>query len=445
MRNLIFKQGFKRKPSLSLATILFIMIVMTWVTSNINWGKGSWKRIIQTDGKGYYAYLPAIFIYHDLNFGFFNKIEKKKYFFREVYPYKSYLNGKAFDKYYCGTAIAELPFFLIAHGLTALTHGDTDGYSALYPTFISVAALFYLWVGLMFLSSALNFYFINEKQKSLALLAAVFGTNLFYYAIGEPSMSHVYSFAFFSMFLYYSKKYFTEYQIKYVIVLASILALIILIRPVNGLIILIWPFAAGSFQNFIKGIRLAFQHYIGTAAALLCFTAIIMIQLIIYKISMGKFFVYAYGGESFHFLKPHMIDILFSYKKGLFLYTPMFFIALAGFYFLYKSNKFEFYSLAGFLILVTYILSSWWMWYYGGSFSSRVYVEYIPLFMVLLVFTLKGIRIKSLKVTYVSVVIALIVICQIQTIQYRYTQIHWEEMTKEKYWDVFLRIDRFLK
>ena len=30
----------------------------------------SWDRVINSDGKGYYAYLPAIFIYHDLQFKF---------------------------------------------------------------------------------------------------------------------------------------------------------------------------------------------------------------------------------------------------------------------------------------------------------------------------------------------------------------------------------------
>lgn len=35
-----------------------------------------WDRMISSDGKGYYAYLPAVFIYHDLNFGFIPQYEK---------------------------------------------------------------------------------------------------------------------------------------------------------------------------------------------------------------------------------------------------------------------------------------------------------------------------------------------------------------------------------
>ena len=61
----------KFKITISKATVLIIMLIMVLVSSNLNWRKDNWKSIIEVDGKGYYAYLPAIFIYNDLNFGFF--------------------------------------------------------------------------------------------------------------------------------------------------------------------------------------------------------------------------------------------------------------------------------------------------------------------------------------------------------------------------------------
>jgi hypothetical protein len=414
----------------------------------LNWGEEKWKGMLEADAKGYYAYLPAIFIYGDLNFGFFDKIEKEKYYNENLYyDYRtgSNTNGKVIDKYYCGTAIAELPFFLIAHSLSSILDYDTDGYSKLYMVFVNMAAILYLMLGLFFLNSTLDFYQITEKQKTLILIAAVFGTNLFYYSVSEPGMSHVYSFGFISMFIYFSKKYFTSYRKKHIVLLAAILGIIVLIRPVNGLIIFILPFTAGNFKSLKQGLISAFQNYKTLFLAFFIFLAIVFIQLLIYKISTGKFIVYAYGEEGFNFLSPHFFDILFSYKKGLFLYTPIFLISLVGSWFLWKTNKFEFFTLMGFLILITYVFSSWWMWYYGGSFSSRVYVEYIPLFMITMAIGLNRIKIKSLKNIYISSILVLIIICQIQTYQYRYYQIHWSDMTKEKYWEVFLRVDRLMK
>ena len=179
---------------------------------------------------------------------------------------------------------------------------------------------------------------------------------------------------------------------------------------------------------------------------LLGFFGMISIQLIIYKISTGNFLVYSYQNQGFDFLSPHFIDILFSYRKGLFLYTPLLFISLIGSYFLWNESRFQFYSWFSFFIFITYIFSSWYMWYYGGSFSSRVYVEYLPLFMILLAKAITGIKKTINKKLFIGVIVLLIIVCQIQIYQYRYFQIHWSKMTKEQYWDVFLRLDKiFLK
>jgi hypothetical protein len=94
----------KRIPHIAIA---FIMLIMIAVSSNLNWGKDFWKDIIEADAKGNYAYLPAVFIYHDLNFGFFDKIEKEKYYNKNLlYDYRAWGNGKTIDKYFCGTALA---------------------------------------------------------------------------------------------------------------------------------------------------------------------------------------------------------------------------------------------------------------------------------------------------------------------------------------------------
>ena len=416
---------------------------MTAISSNLNWGKDFWVGIIEADGKGYYAYLPAIFIYDDLNFGFFDEIEKDKYYHENLfYDYRSWAHEKVINKYYCGTALAELPFFIIADLGARVFDFEADGYSKIYPVLISIAALFYLLIGLIFMNLTLKFYNVNELQRSLVLITSVFGTNLFYYTVGEPGMSHIYSFAFVSMFLYYSKCYFLYHEKRHILILAIVLGIIVLIRPINVLIILILPTTAGSFSSLKKGVIFAFKRYLWLLYGFIAFFGIVSIQLIIYKISTGYFFVDSYGAEGFIFLSPHIFDILLSYKKGLFLYTPIFLVSLTGGYFLWKKSRFEFYSMFGFLFLITYVFSSWWMWFYGGSFSSRVYVEYIPVFMILLSLSIKGINIKFAKSVFVSMVILLIVVCQIQTFQYRYGFIHWSEMNKEKYWEVFMRIDK---
>jgi hypothetical protein len=420
---------------------------MAVVTSNINWGKNHWKGVLEADAKGYYAYLPAVFIYHDLNFNFFDSIEKEKYYDENLfYDYRiGASNGKIINKYYCGTALVQSPFFLIAHYLSYLFDYDTDGYSKLYPIFICIAALFYLLLGLLYLDSILKLYQITTKHRIVVLIAAVFGTNLFYYTIGEPGLSHTYSFTFISAFVYYTKLYFNSFQPRLIIVIGLILGVIILIRPINGLIIFIIPFLALNFGTLQQGFKELINSKIHFVIGFLACITIISIQLLYYKLATGEFFVYSYGEEGFNFLQPHIFDILFSFRKGLFLYTPTFLLSLTGLYFLGKSSKFEFYSIIAFLLLIIYVFSSWWMWYYGGSFSSRVFVEYISIFMILLAITFNQLKSKFLRKALFAVTFLFIVLCQIQTYQYRYYVIHWADMTKEMYWDSYRQIPRLIK
>lgn len=423
--------------------IIFCLLICLAVDNNLYWNQNNYKFIIKTDGKGYYAYLPATFIYHDLNFGFFEQTEQKTYYDKNLFTdYRVFLaDGKIINKYYCGTALVQMPFFLVAHLASKSAKAVADGYSHFYSFSISIAALFYLFIGLWFINKLLELFQISNFNRAISLIAILFGTNLFYYSVSEPAMSHVYSFSFISAFLYYVKRFFQAPQKKHIVILFIVLGIVTLIRPVNFLIILIIPFLAGDIASLKVGLKNLKNNYPAIIIGFLFFFGIIFIQLLIYKISTGKFFLYSYGEEAMNLLNPHFWDMLFSYKKGLFLYTPILFCSLTGFYFLYRRNKFEFFTLLFFLTILNYILSSWWNWWYGGSFSQRVYVEYLPLFALLLAITLQNISNKKIKVFYISILFALVLICQIQTYQYRYLIIHWDEMTKEKYWNSFLRIE----
>lgn len=434
----------KRWP-LSKWTLGLTMLIMVLISNNLNWQRDYWKGVVESDAKGYFAYLPATFIYGDMNYGFYDQLEKGKYFDPHYYfDYRFQTeDGRYYNKYFCGSAVAMTPFYLVAHAAANIAGFDTDGYSYPYIVSITVAALFYLFIGLLYLRKTLILYEVSERNTALVLLAATFGTNLFYYAIVEPGLSHIYSFAFVSVFVYFAKRYFTTFEKKHLVYLGLILAMIILIRPVNALIVFALPFIAGNWIVFKAGLIELIRSKKTVAISLILGSAVLSIQLITYKLSTGHFLIYSYGNDRFFFLEPHMLDMLFSYRKGLFLYTPIYFVATLGVFLLWKKRTFEIISFIGFFLLITYVLSSWWMWYYGGSFSSRVYVEYLPVFILLLGISMQQLSVRWSKIASVSLIIILIAVCQIQTYQYRYGEIHWSDMTKDRYWDVFLRIDRF--
>jgi hypothetical protein len=140
-----------------------------------------------------------------------------------------------------------------------------------------------------------------------------------------------------------------------------------------------------------------------------------------------------------------MSNILFSYRKGLFVYTPVLLLSLLGLIRLLKHGN---YYLAGawalFFLIITYLLSSWNPWYYGASYGMRVYVEFYPVFFILF-----ALLIENLRISYKALILVFAFACVplniLQTNQYKRFILHWHEMDKASYWRVFLKNSRVYK
>ena len=97
-----------------LSFLISLVFVIQYKFLDNTVGHNQKYNTIVSDGKGYYAYLPAIFIYNDLNFGFNQTVEKHDHPETWYTDYRYKLDKKRiFTKYYVGTAIAYSPFFLI--------------------------------------------------------------------------------------------------------------------------------------------------------------------------------------------------------------------------------------------------------------------------------------------------------------------------------------------
>jgi len=412
-----------------------------WVSANLKWGDERWNKIIINDANAYYAYLPAVFIYHDLSFNYFDNYPddpvRRRLFFERKDKYK----GHVIDKYYAGTALAQLPFFFIGHITSWLMNKPLDGYSAYYLIFIQIATIFYALFGQYLLFRILMHYQVSKKIAAIVMFAGIFATNIFYYVTIEPGMSHVYSFAFVTFFAYSVIRFFNKPNRKHYMIAMFALGMVILIRPVNALVLFSIPFLSGDYQKLKAGFNYLFNNISTLIFGSLVTIGIVFIQLIIYKIQTGDYFVYSYSGEGFDFTDPNMLNFIISYRKGLLVYTPIFFLSILGGYIIYKRKIFEFFSLLIFLLIVIYVLSSWWQWYYGGSFASRAFIDYyVYLFIPAALWLDSG----KLKKFFVGLTFVFIIVCQIQTYQYQYGYIHWSDMNKELYWDNFLRIDKVI-
>ena len=426
------------------STPLLIGIFLFFYSWNVYWGGTRWKGFFLADSNGYYAYLPATFIYQDFTFSFIDLIQKEYFSTFGNFDFRQQHKSGIINKWYCGTAVAATPFFLIAHFICEIEGGTADGYSFRYAWGLSVSAIFYCLLGLLVLRKILRRFFRNENLIALLLILVVFATNLFYYATSEPAMSHVYSFAFINLFVLCAIKFIESGKAKFILFSGLLLGMIVIIRPVNALIVFILPFLCHDQKSFYQLLNTLAAQWKNILAGFVLFVAMTFIQLCFYQLESGNWIAYSYGDERLNLLNPHLLDFLFSYKKGLFLYLPLTFLSLAGLFFIYRESRWRFYSAIVFLFLLIYVFSSWWNWWYGGSFGTRPMIEFLFLFAIFLGKAFEHLSGWSKKI-FVSACLVCLIIAQVQTYQYRYYFIHWDEMNKERYWNVFMRVDLILK
>ena len=345
------------------------------------------------DKAGYYVYLPAALKYGfdpaafpdsmDVKTGHGFRLDTKQ--------------GMVVTKYFYGTALMQLPFYLAADLLAPLASQPRDGFSPVYQKAVNVAAVFYLVLGLIFL-----YYFLRVKLRRnitlLVLFSIVFGTNLYYYAVDETGMSHVYSFALFAAFLLMLQRWFDAGRLNSgrLLLLAFIAVLIVMVRPTGLLFVVfaVWLFISGR-QDFRQKVLPLLRP--GKLALMLLPVLVLVIpQLLYWQYAFGDYLVYSYSDRGFNWLNPQPHITLLSPSNGLLLYTPFFVVIVWSILqLIFKGPDRRVGTKTGLLfVVITYVFASWWVPDFGCSFGARNYVEYYAAFALPLGYLYQGIQKK---------------------------------------------------
>lgn len=422
------------------ATISAVLIALVLAFSGIFENEAMYGRI-HADAQGYYGYLVAVFLEQSFDW------QKVIHSYSDVY-----FNGSGADftvtgdfgrinKYYVGTAVLMLPFFVLSCLAAMLFGFPMDGYSEPFQTGVVFGALFYAGLGIYFLMRFLKDRGISEKVATATGLLYLFATPLFHYSISEPAMSHTYSFAMVSVFMFAVNRWLGKPSKKQLVTASIALALIVLIRPVNGLVLLSVPFLAGGFRQMLQ--KLTAQKKLASSIAIALFIGLVVVSLqsLAYLAQVGKPVVWSYQGEGFNFADPEVFNVLFSYRKGVFVYTPLALLGLVGIILYTIKKPREGFWLLGFLTAVVYVISSWWNWYYGGSLGMRAMIEYLPFFAFGTAFLFQSFNTPA-RIGLGILSVAFVGINLVQSYQYQKFILHWDSMNKERFWQVFLKTDR---
>ncbi|TCJ12411.1 hypothetical protein EPD60_14130 [Flaviaesturariibacter flavus] len=344
------------------------------------WNKPTSEASISWDINGYYFYLPATLIYHDLKQQAFKDSITQRY---NPTPggYQSYhdsASGNMVMKYSGGMAFAYLPFFAAGHAVALMSHYPADGYSPPYQYAIGIGSLLVSLLGLHLLRRLLDRYF-SPYATGIVLLLYVFGTNYLEYAAITNAMTHSYLFTMYGALLLLTIRYYEAPTALRAAALGLLVGWMALIRPTE-----IWsaflPLAWGI--GSARELRMRVQLLVANWRHLLLFAAsaaaVGSIQLFYWKYVTGHWLEYSYQGEGFDFGSPHYAQCLWGFQKGWFVYTPLMVLSVIGFAALWRKDRGLFWPVLLFTLGFTYLAFSWSIWWYGGGLGQRALVQLYP-------------------------------------------------------------------
>lgn len=420
-----------RRPWSLAAILLYVLTANTLINTRNVYERP--QNLLRYDQGGYYSYLPAVWLYGgDFTCSFYDSLGYRSQEFLKDYQ------GKKFNKYHVGPAVLLAPFFALGHWEALRSGAPTTGFSAPYLQWALIGCYFYVALGLLCLRSLLLRYF-DDVVVALSLLALALGTNLLYYSTHEALMSHAYSFFLFALLWYLAVRYWESGRLPWLLATGLVGGLIAATRLPNlvvGLVVVGWGLSSkADLSERLAHIGKFWWHF---ALASIPFFLGWLPQLLYFKLVHGSWWIHAYAGERFFWDQPLVGRILFSYRKGWLVYTPLMSLALIGFVPLWRKVRPAFWGILLFFLVNLYVVSCWGNWWYGGSYGMRVLIESSAILSFPLAASISAIVHHRLGSYLFTALFPLFIgLSLLQTHQYSHGIIHHDAMTKKAYWAVF--------
>ena len=413
-------------PRPYLLGLVLLTALLTWFAWNTNAPRMGFVLANPSDPLGYYQWLPWTFFHGDWS----------------AMPYVHYLpNGNGLSLFTMGVAILQAPFFLLAWLYCELTGTTATGFELPFVFARLLAASAYTAGGI-----SLIFWMLRRRVDTLSgwmtCGAILFATTLYFYTVHEGGMSHAYSFFLITWVVYLTYRMVEAPRWDRLLALFIGLSLIILIRPLNGIIAVFVVFAGSEIRTAISTrLRWFIQHPKTSITGALVAAAMWLPQLFYWQMQTGSWLVFTYGkkNESFDFSDPHLIETLFSFQNGWFPYTPVMLLAVGML--LWQTWKGSGDARVTVVVWCTvwYVYASWWCWWLGSAYGYRGFLELYALFA----FPLAALLARPLRHTYfrIPTILLLLLLVQLNIRLGHLYQYPWEA----PYWDWSKLGDVYLK
>lgn len=405
------------------------------------------SNILSWDTFGYHLYLPATIIHGDPGISDPSWVAAAKETYQgtgTLYQISQLPNGRWVDKYPMGLAMLWSPFFLMAHAMAGFMDYPQDGFSAPYQWGLITAALLFMLAGLLLTRKVLLSCF-SDDQTAASIVLLVLATNYLHQATQGTGMPHIFLFTLGAAVLHLTVLWCRDRRIRHALLLGVVLGLMVASRPTEIVWVLV-PLSYGAsleqgWGPWLKALWSRRGQYMLMALAS---TAVCMPQLIYWKWMTGHWFYMSYNnpGEGFELIHPYIREVLFSFRKGWFLYTPVMLIATVGIAALWSKARDYRWPVLLFVVNNVYLVGSWSCWWYADSFGQRAFVQSYAIMIIPLAASIVWLvqRRSMWRLSGIAVLAACAVLNLFQTWQIDHGIIHTSRMTWPAYRSAWLSL-----
>jgi len=355
------------------------------------------QGVFDWDAGGYFAYLPAVFVYHDPG-----RVDSLARLVQQRLPEpeRDYNRiglhplpgGRYYIKYPMGVALSQLPWFAGAHAYSYVAGLPTTGHTWPYQEAAILAGTAYAILGLWVLRKLLLRYF-PDRVVAWTIAGIGLGTNYFVYSTHEAANAHAVLFLWQAALLYCTARWYEAPERRWALGMGLFLGLITLTRfseALYGLIPVVWGLS--NWAALRQRPLLLARHAGQLALAIGLAAAVAGLQFLFWYWVSGHWVLETYQGEHFDFANPQILNGLFSIRRGWLVYTPLVALMLVGIIRLPRYVPAAVPAVLLLLPVLLYITFSWGQWWYGWGFSTRPLVSIYPLLALPLGAVLASVR-----------------------------------------------------
>jgi hypothetical protein len=430
---------FAKSTSIA-ALVVICLFISIYRLSNVSDRETSW------DVLGYYLYLPATFVYDQpmLNdIEWLKKINTEKDLTGTIYQVSTNDQGEPMYFFLMGMAILYLPFFLIAHILAGMLGYPADGFSLPYQYIMVIGAVIYTIIGLFYLRKNLKKFF-SDQVTTLVMIIIVFGTNYIHHLTLKNLETVNVLFMLVNLVLWNTIRWHEEYKFRNLLAIGLFTVLTALVKPSEVIVVmlpLLWNVTSAATLKSKLALLVAKRKQVLITIGLSFMLALPQLLYWYFKTGHIIYDSYKNPGVGLDLFSPHILNVLFSYRKGWLLYTPVMIFALIGWYFLFKENRKIFLAAFSYFMVSFYIISSWTEWWYGAAFSGRPMITLYPVLALSLGYFLVYMKERKwiAQTAIGAMVLFFIFLNQFQWWQVKHEIIDLYRTTRNYYWAVFLK------